>query len=454
MMRLELWWMEGAWLLLLWTVPALLLLLSAWRILRRWPEAAYALLQAGFYALPLGLLAYGLRLVWLPEGALWQAEPPAALAWISAQVVQGVGGVGESQGLAGIGWALGSIWIGGVVLRLVALGGRWVRLRRYLRACRMAPPALQAEVAEIARRLGIRRTVRLLVGGRVPFSLGGGRPTVVVPELALADPRARQPILWHELVHLRRRDFLAHLFEEGMLTLFWFHPLLWGYRYHLALLREVLCDRAVLAQRIASPAGYARLLLDVLLQAQRAPHLGLSLLKRSTLKTRMEVMMQHTPSLAPRVLRLLLVGALLGLTGLMACSEMPNTPMQPEQEQLPALSKQAGEAEEGVFVVVEEMPRLIGGFNRLVECLRYPEEAKAAGVEGRVIIRFVVDEQGNVANPKVLKGVGAGLDEEALRCVRQLKFTPGRQQGRPVPVRMTLPVVFRLDDADSEQAQN
>ena len=95
-------------------------------------------------------------------------------------------------------------------------------------------------------------------------------------------------------------------------------------------------------------------------------------------------------------------------------------------------------------MVVEEMPEIIGGQKALYDCIKYPEIARKAGVEGRVIIQFVVDENGNVTNPQVLRGVGAGLDEEALRCVSQLKFKPGRQRGRPVRVRFTLPVVFRL----------
>ncbi|MDQ7040002.1 MAG: energy transducer TonB [Rhodothermus sp.] len=118
-----------------------------------------------------------------------------------------------------------------------------------------------------------------------------------------------------------------------------------------------------------------------------------------------------------------------------AITNIPPPPPPPAEEEEP---------EPEVFVVVEEMPEPIGGQKALYDCIRYPEIARKAGVEGRVIIQFVVDEHGNVTNPQVLRGVGAGLDEEALRCVTQLKFKPGRQRGRPVRVRFTLPVVFRL----------
>ncbi len=96
------------------------------------------------------------------------------------------------------------------------------------------------------------------------------------------------------------------------------------------------------------------------------------------------------------------------------------------------------------FVRVEEMPELIGGMKGLQRAVRYPEVAKKAGVEGRVFIQFVVDETGRVVDPVILKGIGAGCDEEALRAVQQARFEPGKQRNRPVRVRMTLPINFRL----------
>ena len=96
------------------------------------------------------------------------------------------------------------------------------------------------------------------------------------------------------------------------------------------------------------------------------------------------------------------------------------------------------------FLSVEEMPSLIGGLASIQKLITYPEIAKKAGVEGRVYIQFVVDEHGNVVDPVVLRGIGAGCDEEALRAVKQARFTPGKQRGKPVPVKMSLPVTFSL----------
>jgi protein TonB len=110
----------------------------------------------------------------------------------------------------------------------------------------------------------------------------------------------------------------------------------------------------------------------------------------------------------------------------------------------PPPAEEEEEAEPEIFVIVEEMPELIGGLESLQRSINYPEIAKKAGVEGKVFVQFVVDEQGNVQDPVVTRGIGAGCDEEALKAVRQAKFKPGKQRGKPVRVKMSLPITFRL----------
>ncbi len=102
------------------------------------------------------------------------------------------------------------------------------------------------------------------------------------------------------------------------------------------------------------------------------------------------------------------------------------------------------DAEPEIFVIVETMPELIGGLAAIQKQIKYPPIAKKAGVEGRVIVQFVVNEQGNVVDPVVVRGIGAGCDEEALRAVSQAKFKPGKQRGKPVKVKMSLPITFKL----------
>lgn len=100
--------------------------------------------------------------------------------------------------------------------------------------------------------------------------------------------------------------------------------------------------------------------------------------------------------------------------------------------------------DEQIFQVVEHMPELIGGLGELQRQIRYPEVARRARIEGKVFIEFIVNERGEVENPRVVRGIGGGADEEALRVVSQAQFKPGMQQGRPVRVQLSLPVFFRL----------
>ncbi|SHK02193.1 energy transducer TonB [Rhodothermus profundi] len=127
-----------------------------------------------------------------------------------------------------------------------------------------------------------------------------------------------------------------------------------------------------------------------------------------------------------------------------AITELPPPPPPPEPEK-----EQPAEEEQEIFVVVEEMPELIGGIERLYELLEYPELARKAGMEGLVVVQFVVEPDGSVSNIQVVRSAGRLLDEAAVRAVRQLRFKPGRQRGRPVRVRYALPIRFRLKEAQS-----
>ncbi len=102
--------------------------------------------------------------------------------------------------------------------------------------------------------------------------------------------------------------------------------------------------------------------------------------------------------------------------------------------------------EEDFFTVVENMPELIGGLAGLQRNITYPEMARKAGIEGRVFLQFIVNEKGEVENPRVIRGIGGGCDEEALKAIKKAKFKPGLQRGRPVRVQYNLPVVFKLQN--------
>ena len=109
-----------------------------------------------------------------------------------------------------------------------------------------------------------------------------------------------------------------------------------------------------------------------------------------------------------------------------------------------------GDPDEGkIFQFVEEPPSFPGGEDKLMEYLskniKYPNIAKENNIQGRVYVTFVVDKDGKVTSAKVLRGIGGGCDEEALRVVKNMpEWKPGRQNGRSVLVQYNLPVVFNL----------
>lgn len=108
--------------------------------------------------------------------------------------------------------------------------------------------------------------------------------------------------------------------------------------------------------------------------------------------------------------------------------------------------KEEEEEEDEIFVAVEESPELIGGLAALQEKVEYPRAARRANIEGRVIVQFVVNENGDVINPTVVRGRHPLLDKEALRVIQLAKFKPGKQRGQPVKVRMAMPINFQLAD--------
>ncbi len=93
----------------------------------------------------------------------------------------------------------------------------------------------------------------------------------------------------------------------------------------------------------------------------------------------------------------------------------------------------------------DRMPELIGGLNGLMSRINYPENAKKNKIEGRAMVRFIVDEKGNVTNPSIATSTGnEELDAEALRVVKETKFKPGYKGGEPVKAQFSLPVIFKL----------
>ncbi|WP_020604244.1 M56 family metallopeptidase [Spirosoma spitsbergense] len=144
-------------------------------------------------------------------------------------------------------------------------------------------------------------------------------------------------------------------------------------------------------------------------------------------------------------------------TGLEPVVVVANGP-KPEQEKpiisTTPTSKTSSNGE--VFTVVEQQPEFPGGMKALSQYLihniRYPTEAQKNKVEGRVYVRFVVSNTGEIQELRILKGIGFGCDEEAVRVVSQMpKWNPGKQNGKPVSVQYNLPIQFELEKKEDKR---
>ncbi|CCH55170.1 TonB family protein [Fibrisoma limi BUZ 3] len=127
--------------------------------------------------------------------------------------------------------------------------------------------------------------------------------------------------------------------------------------------------------------------------------------------------------------------------------------IQPPEGNAPTVVEKAVEAEvksDEPFISVEQQPQFPGGLESLrsflEKNLRYPAQASRSGISGRVVVSFVVNTDGSLTDVQVLKGIGFGCDEEALRVVKQMPpWKPGKQSGRTVRVKFNLPIAFALE---------
>lgn len=113
------------------------------------------------------------------------------------------------------------------------------------------------------------------------------------------------------------------------------------------------------------------------------------------------------------------------------------------------VEEEEDETETQIFTVVENDPEFPGGmealYKYLAQNIKYPQLARDNGITGKVYVTFVVEKDGSIANPKVLRDIGGGCGQEAIRVVKSMpKWTPGKQRGKAVRVQFNLPVNFSL----------
>jgi D-alanyl-D-alanine endopeptidase (penicillin-binding protein 7) len=345
-------------------------------------------------------------------------------AWLGRIAAPALSETASRSPLVWVLFVLGVGALGRTVWLLVGL----LALRAWRRNA--VPAELPPSVTEVQARMGVR--ARFLVSDQVagPVTFGWRDATVLVPPgFTALPPDAQRAVACHELLHVRRRDWLFSLFEEAVRALLWFHPAVWMLLSRLALSREQVVDGEVVRWTGARRA-YLEALRAIALQPRRALVPGLPFFhQRSHLRERVAQLSQEVSMSRPRITALLTTCAgVLALTAFLGASSFPmlssawaGTPM-----------KVAGDV---------QPPQILSKSAPV-----YPEAAKKDKIEGKVIVDCIIDDQGHVKQTKVATSSGnQDLDTSARDAVSSWTFRPATLKGKPVEVSYTITINFTLD---------
>lgn len=304
-----------------------------------------------------------------------------------------------------------------------------------------------------------------------PVTYGWLRPTILLPARFAELPRAlRDGIACHELVHVRRRDWLFVVAEELIRSLLWFHPAVWFALARLQFAREEVVDREVI-RLTQDRDGYLDALVTI---AGRSPMPDLApaplFLKKRHLRARVAGLLKEITMSRSRIAAsvaavfstaILALGAAVWLFPFVSPAqqvlsdpglairpgaippqvEAAPTPVQagkppappPPKKQAPAAppsSSDKGDVRPPT-VLTRVQPE-------------YPEEAKRDKIQGTVLLQVTVDETGKAANLEVLETPGAGLEQKAIDAVQQWTFRPATKDGQPVSADVKIEINFTL----------
>jgi TonB family protein len=247
------------------------------------------------------------------------------------------------------------------------------------------------------------------------------------------DDKATSIIIAHENAHVQLFHSMDVLFFQVLKIIFWFNPFIYFMDKTLREIHEYQADALVTKQ--FSRYEYGLLLLE---RVAKKPLLVLNHFNQFSTKNRILMMNKPESSVFQKATWALTLPLIFGFF-LINNFEI--------QAQTQKIEKTEIEAEE-IYDVVEEFPIPEGGMEGwstyLKSNLKYPEAAKEAGIEGTVYVVFVITKTGEIENVEIIRGIGGGCDEEAMRVVRNApKWTPGKQRGQEMNVRMRLPIRFK-----------
>ena len=302
-------------------------------------------------------------------------------------------------------------------------------------------------------------TVHLLRGEGSPFSFF--RWVFMYP--SILEGKQLHEVMVHECTHVSGLHSLDTLFSELFSIACWFNPFAWLMKQEVRMNLEYLADESVLSDGNARKS-YQYHLLGL---AYRQPNESTKIANNFNLlplKKRIKMMNKRRTSEIGKAKYLLfapLAGALLMVSNIESVAreigeqvpEVAEVQQKAEEAKASDATAPADTTKNVVYDVTETMPQFPGGQGVMMKYLaaniKYPASAVKAKKQGRVIVAFVIQKDGSVTNARIVKSVDPELDAEALRIVKAMpNWTPGTQDGKPVNVRYTIPVVFSLYKED------
>jgi TonB family protein len=331
----------------------------------------------------------------------------------------------------GVATLLIAVLAAGAAVRLGWLGLGLVSLR-FIRAASEPARALSSISVPLQQVLGVSADIRFSDAVNGPATIAMRHPVVLLPH-RVRDlvPAVQRALLCHELMHVRRRDWQPALLEELWCALLWFHPAARALASRLSLARETLVDEATIAHT-RDRRAYAAALLEF---STARPQLvgATALIGRRHLEQRIAFITQEVSM--PRsslAVRLVVAASAVAIASLATASYIPmGAALQAQTEKVYKPGEDAGIA----------LPRVVKEVKP-----QYTPEAMRAKIQGTVWMMVVVLASGDVGDVTVSQSLDEehGLDQQAIDAVRQWKFEPGRKDGKPIPVEVTIQMTFTL----------
>ena len=271
---------------------------------------------------------------------------------------------------------------------------------------------------------------------------------ICIPAFRSYEQKELEEILIHEEAHAQELHSLDVILIQFILILNWFNPFVWLLRNEIRINHEYLADRKVINAGY-NKKSYQYHLIGFTQTIQFKTAGVCNNFSILPLKSRLKMLNKKD---SPNILLgkyLILIPAVLLLLVFNNCQNGDYELLGFDNNKVEMIPVQEDNAETTVFEIVEKMPEFPGGQIALMQYLsnsiRYPVTEQENGVQGRVIVQFVVNKDGSISSPVVVRGVSEFLDKEALRVIHQMpKWIPGMQRNQPVNVKYTVPIVFRL----------